>query len=449
MADARAETPEHAPQTDVAVVGAGLGGLAHAFWRRAHGERVVVLEATTRVGGVVRTETREGFRLQRAASSVPSTARWVRALVDAVPAAPALVPVDAAAARPLLWTRRGLAPAPRSPAALLSGALPPGATVRLLAEGLRGPRRTARPETLEAFVRRRMGSSVAARLLSPFTRGVYGAAPARLGAGDAFPRLAALEARRGGLLRGLLAERPATRRALLRVEGGTEALARAVAAALGPSLHLGSPVHEASATGEGRVVLRCAASEGAAAREVVAREVVLAIPHDAQAALVRPLAPHAAEILAGVRWTPLALVAVGFPVRGNPDVPDAFGFLVAPGTRARILGATFSSRIDASAAPPDHALVLAYVGGTEDPDALALEDARIAAFVVDDLSRALGGRIVPTMVDVHRLPRALPLPSPGHRGRMARAQTAVDPFGVRLLGSHVTGVALDDVCRPR
>lgn len=51
--------------TDVLVIGAGLAGLSCARRLQRHGISVRVLEASDRVGGRVRTETVDGFRLDR------------------------------------------------------------------------------------------------------------------------------------------------------------------------------------------------------------------------------------------------------------------------------------------------------------------------------------------------------------------------------------------------
>ena len=52
-------------ETDVAIVGAGLAGLAAARALHTAGRRVTVLEASDGIGGRVRTDTVEGFRLDR------------------------------------------------------------------------------------------------------------------------------------------------------------------------------------------------------------------------------------------------------------------------------------------------------------------------------------------------------------------------------------------------
>ena len=63
-----------------------------------------------------------------------------------------------------------------------------------------------------------------------------------------------------------------------------------------------------------------------------------------------------------------------------------------------------------------------------------------------DLSFALGGRVRPSMLSIHRWPRAIPVLSPGHRSRMAVAQRLLAPLRIRLSGSHGTGVSLDACC---
>jgi len=50
---------------DVAVLGAGPAGLACAWELASRGARVVVLEASQRVGGLAATTERDGFRFDQ------------------------------------------------------------------------------------------------------------------------------------------------------------------------------------------------------------------------------------------------------------------------------------------------------------------------------------------------------------------------------------------------
>jgi oxygen-dependent protoporphyrinogen oxidase len=324
---------------------------------------------------------------------------------------------------------------------LLSG----GAKLRALGELLRGPREGSRSETLFAFVARRFGRDVADRFLVPFTSGIYGAHPSRLGAADAFPGLPAMERGRGSVLRGLMSRAGGTRREVLLADGGMQSIPDALGRALGSRVRLEAPVAALEPLPERESLLRVVLASGEA---LDAREVVLATTAPTQARLLAPLAPHVAETLLAVRSTPLAVVSVGLPP-GDPPLPESFGFLAGHASGARILGATFPSRLSDQVAPPGHGLASVFVGGSERPDALALSDAALAELALSDLSRALGGALHPDLVDVVRYPAAIPLFTPGHRGRMAAAQARLARFGITLSGSHVTGVGLDACCRER
>lgn len=439
------EVPVH----DLVVVGGGIAGLA-AAWRAAQaGRDVLLLEAGERAGGVIETVRLGAYRVERAAATIPSTAKHLLGLIASLPDAPRALPARPEADRQFLLTRTGLKAVPRSPPAFFASPLLPfSAKLRLFSEVLRGPRQGNRSETLERFVSRRFGALVAQRFLVPFTSGIYGAHPGRLGAGDAFPLLPALERRRGSVVKGLLARArdqrqpgPRAKRAVLLMEGGMQALPRALERALGERVWLRARVERLQPPAPDDVggAHRLTLAQG---DEVQAREVLLATPAQAQAALIAPFAPHLAETLAGVAYTPIAVVAVGLPP-GNPAVPEGFGFLRGHGARARILGATFHSRLSDAVAPPGHDLVLVFVGGSEDPGALNLSDADLGEVALADLSRALRGRLKPDLVDVHRWPRAIPLFAPGHRGRMAQAQAALSRWNLRLTGSHITGVGVD------
>ena len=37
----------------------------------------------------------------------------------------------------------------------------------------------------------------------------------------------------------------------------------------------------------------------------------------------------------------------------------------------------------------------------------------------------------------------IPMATPGHRGRLARVHAALGDMGIRLLGSHVTGIGVE------
>lgn len=447
---------------DLLVVGAGLTGLSTAWRARRAGRSVLLLEAAPRVGGVVRTDRVGAYRVERAAGSFPSTAAALLELHAGLARAPALHKPGAGANAQYLATRHGLVALPRTPPALFaSPLLTAGQKLRLFAELTRGPRRSGPPESLYAFVRRRFGTGVAESFLKPFTLGVYGTAPEDLGAADAFPMLTTAERASGGVFRHLGKGKPGAEKRSLRsrlarrkpgpgrlkreiwtFEGGMEGFPRAIAEDLGDLVRLSTSVAALRRDGDA-VVARTASGE-----EMRALEVVLSTPAPEQARLVAGFSATAAGLLAAVAYAPMVVTSVGLPPASASLVPRAFGFLRSPGAPLRILGASFPSNLDPAVAPEGHALANVFVGGGRDPGAVALSDDEVRAIVVGDLSAALGGPIVPDLVTIHRWARAIPVLAIGHRARMAEAQRLLAPFGVRLSGSHLTGVGVHACCAP-
>ena len=145
-------SPGAARDADVAVVGAGLAGLAAALTLSEAGREVVVLEATDGVGGRVRTDVVDGFRLDRGfqvlLTAYPAARRWfdLEAL-DLRPFAPGVV-VHGVGRRPIRFADPFRAPLAAA-ASLGSGLVTPLDAIRLLA----WRRRILRPS----------GSAVAAR----------------------------------------------------------------------------------------------------------------------------------------------------------------------------------------------------------------------------------------------------------------------------------------------
>lgn len=423
---------------DRVVVGAGLCGLATAWRSVCAGRSTSLLEASPRVGGVLKTEWLGPWRVERAAAAFPSTATHLLELHASLPRPPVIRKPPAATSGQFLWTRNGLREMPRTPPALVASSLLGfGAKARLFSEFLRRPRRSGPPESAYAFARRRLGRAVAERFLRPMTLGIYGTRPEDLGIADAFPTLPAMEADEGGVLRALRRRQGAVKREVWTFEDGMEALPKAIAEALGASVvKTSNPVADTLPVADS-IELRF--GDGTRVR---AREVVLATTAPEQARLVASFAPDAAALLSSVRYVPMVVASVGLAPALASKTPSAFGFLRASGAPGRILGAAFASNLNPAVAPAGHALWNVFLGGGADPDAGLLSDDDVRDVVERDLSTVLGTRVELAFISIARWPRAIPVFSIGHRERMARADEILAPNGLRLSGSHVTGVGV-------
>lgn len=170
------------PSEDVVIVGAGLAGLAAATHLARHGVQSRVLEAGDDVGGRVRTDIVDGFRLDRGFQLYNPSYPEGQRLLDY--SALALKPFVAGAHIRLRRRRARIADPRRQPSWLMSSALAPLGTpiaeVRFAAYALSRSRLSLtqlenEPDITAAQALREAGVDTALlnRLLRPFLGGVF------------------------------------------------------------------------------------------------------------------------------------------------------------------------------------------------------------------------------------------------------------------------------------
>jgi protoporphyrinogen/coproporphyrinogen III oxidase len=481
-------SPSTARPLDAVVVGAGISGLAAAFRLMRAGMRVAVLEASPRPGGALVTADAAGFRFELGPNTVLESDPSLPALIrdcgldgERVVAAPA-------ARRRWVWHGGRLRTLPAGPLSfLLSPLFPPAAKLRLLREPfVRAPpvpppgARDGDDETIAAFVRRRLGEAFLERAVGPFVSGVFAGDPERLAVRWATPRLAALEATHGSLVRGGFAlawtrvarvgrvarlarrqgppsppgsarpargegpARAAPRGAMVSLRGGLEELPRRLAREIG-DVRCGTVCRAVRHDGRGFTV------ELAGGGAVHAPRVLLAVPAEAAAALLDEATAGRSRPLAELPYAAVAVVAAGYRRQDVAHPLDGFGFLRATGgggAGLRVLGCLFTSSLFAGRAPEGCVALTAFLGGRTDPEAAAWSDERLGAAVQGDLGRALGVRGEPLARVVRRWPRAIPQYERGH-GRFVALQAELEHElpGLHLAGNYLHGISVPDCVR--
>jgi oxygen-dependent protoporphyrinogen oxidase len=234
--------------------------------------------------------------------------------------------------------------------------------------------------------------------------------------------------------------------------GGMEDLVRGAAAGLGSAVRTSQPVsalqvRQPIGVAGPRLVGARNFSLACNGRLIEADAVVLAGPAHEAANLLRPFAPGAATLLAGIQTAPLAVVGLGFDattLAADRGPLDGFGFLVPRGEGPRILGALWETSIYPGRAPMGKALIRVMIGGALDPEAVDLDDARLLTLVRADLERTMGLHVAPEFVRVVRHWRGIPQYTTGHAARLERIETALSAYpGIFLAGNSYRGVAVN------
>lgn len=440
----------------VVIVGGGLTGLTAAYrlMQSGPGVSVTLLESDGRVGGNIGTEDHGGFRVERGPNGFLDTKPALPRLCRDLGLGDRLVTgSEAARTNRFLFLDGKLHKMPGGPFGLLtSPLLSPRGKWELFAEPFRRPKRPKGDESIAQFVTRRAGREAAAVFADALVTGIHGGDPAELSVAAAFPRLPLMERTYGGIVRGFL--KAATRKkrdALARGDAppgpprmwsfreGLQVLPDALAAALGPAVHTGVAVRSIARTPTGWTVR-------ADGRDAWAADaVVLACPAYEQAAILADLDPALSDLVGGIRYNRIAVVAVGYRQADCPGVPAGFGYIAPQRTRRDLLGVQWCSSIYPDRAPPGHVLWRALCGGAHRGDVLDWDDARLVRAVHAELRLALGVVGEPVFGRVVRWPRAIPQYVVGHPDRLARIDAAaVRHPGLVLTGNAYRGVGLGD-----
>ena len=415
---------------EVAVVGAGIAGLACATELLASGrDDVVVLEATERAGGPAETVRVGEYLLERG----PLTVRANPELLALIERA-RLTPLSARRAAPGFVSEGRIVTLPPRLGELLSGAvLPLGALASVLAEPLRPVR--AGPRSVRQWLEERLGPAAAERLADLMTLGIYGTTADQVGFESAFPQLAESLDEAGGRISGLvlrrLFARGAPRTNIVSTEVGLGGLCERLAAGLGPRLRTRRRVARVRHAGDGfELELADPGSE-----KLRCRRLVLAVAPAAVAAVLEDR--RAVELLRGYRTVPQVLASFALDEPACAERWTGLGFLVPPRERLPLVGCLFASNLFPDRAPRGALLLSVFVA----PPLHAAADSALAHEIAPVLKRLLGAAREPALLDVSRHPQGIPLYDVGHAARTRALRAALAEAG----GPTLCGVGYDGV----
>jgi len=433
-------------QVDVAVVGAGISGLACAFACQTLGMRVAIFDEATGSGGCIKTVRSEGCVVEGGPQSYVS-APALDDLVDALGLRNKVVAPAAAAKRRYILTSAGLIAVPGSPQSLLfSPLLSAGAKWQLMREPFVKSRKDGEDETVASFVRRRAGREIADVVAAPFLAGFNAGDPEKISMRSAFPALERMERDHGSILGALRKTKaPKGRPSSFSFAQGNETLPLALTALLGKSLTLEAPVDRITITPDGAALY----VGGERQEEVRAKHVIIAVPAGAAAQLLESIAPDAARELNEIEYAPVVQMAFVYR-RDAIGVPlDGFGFLATKDSGVRILGAVWNSATFPKRCADGDVLVTAFLGGALDATAAIESDDELVSIAHADLRRAMkiaGAK--PRLAAVFRWDAGIPQYNVGHEARLRSIEASLARVpAIALCGNFLRGISVADCVR--
>jgi len=442
-------------RTTVAIIGGGISGLSAALALHKKKVPYLLLEAGERLGGVIRTETRDGFLLEGGPDSMLAQKPEAIALCRELGLGERLVPTHPVKRAVYVLHRHRLHPLPEGmtlavPTKILpflsSGLFSWPGKLRMGLDLVIPGHHGHADESIASFLRRRFGQEAVERLGEPLLAGIHAGDPERLSIVATFPRFRELERLHGSLVRGMWAKHPKARpgekpaAAFYSLRGGLGELVEALVSRLDASaLRTKASVRRVEATAEGFSL----ATDGG--DPVAARCVIVAAPGPRIAPALESLLPEAARALGAIPFASSATVLLGYR-RGDVAHPlDGYGMVVPATEGLRTTALSFVSTKLPFRAPEGHVLLRGFLGGVRDPGALSLRDDEMIETVTSEMRNVLGLRCEPVMTRVFRWPAGTPQLEVGHLERMREVESrAAAVPGLFLTGAGVRSTGIPD-----
>lgn len=375
---------------EATVVGAGVSGLLVAYYLNKQGFEVTLIEAQERSGGLIQTVPTPFGMAEEAAHSFLATPTSMNLCNEiGVPLCPV---APQSRARYILRDSRMR----RFPLRLTETLETVGRVFFAKSKN------TNNNQTLELWGKTHLGQGALNYVLTPFVCGIYGATPAELTLGTAFPFL---HVPHGKTLVGTVWSTIRKKRQT----PGSKRRNRSRPKMMAPQKGMGQLVRQLEMILEKELGKRFV--KGHRIEKLPdSPNLVLTTPTYVTAAILEKQAPRLSQSLYGVDYTPMLCATVFIPKNAFVKPIRGIGVLIPPQEGKRTLGVLFNSsqypdRVSDSNTVESFTLML---GGSHQKDLLDWSDDDIQTMITEELKPLLRLRSSPEYFNIKRQPKAIP-----------------------------------------
>ncbi|ESR60357.1 protoporphyrinogen oxidase 2 [Citrus sinensis] len=427
----------------VAVVGAGVSGLAAAYKLKSNGVNVMVFEADERAGGKLRSISKDGLIWDEGANTMTESEMEVKGLLDDLGirekqqfpisqykryvvrnGVPFLIPTNPIA----LITSNFLSAQSKFQIILEPFLWKKSDSAKVSAEDAK--------ESVGGFFQRHFGREVVDFLIDPFVAGTSAADPESLVMRHSFPELWNLEKRYGSVIAGAIkskfsarkeksaeakgsSEKKHRQRGSFSFLGGMQTLTDALCKALGKDeVCLKSKVLSLSYSHDGKSALenwslsssnQDKQSQGLSFDAVI---MTASLCNVKEMKITKGGNLFPLDFLPEVIYMPLSVFITAFKKENVGKPLQGFGVLVPSKEQQnglKTLGTLFSSMMFPDRAPKDLFLYTTFVGGSRNKELAKASTDELKQIVTSDLRQLLGVEGEPTFVNHFFWSKAFPL----------------------------------------
>ncbi len=380
----------------ITIVGGGISGLAAAYELHRRGADFRLVEASPRLGGILRTDYVGDLVIDAGPDAMLARKPAGVHLCEDLGIAGRLVP-----SRP-----------PRAAFVVRDGRLEP-----LPAFTKAGPAPHRPDESIASFFERQYGRDAVEYFAEPVLAGIHAGDVERLSMRALFPEMLDGRSESGA---------PDPQGIFRSFPRGMQELVDALVSAISPE----------------RIRVNERATTLGADR---AARWIIAAPARAAAELLEPVDEELAGLCRAVPYVSSGIAVLAYPRERVRHALAGSGFVVPRVERGtRILAATWLSSKWPGRAPDGVALMRAFFGGVRDPGAMALTDSELVSLAHADLARLLDIDSPPVFSRVYRWIDGTPQYEVGYLERLATIRTRAAAHRIQMIGSGFGAVGIPD-----
>lgn len=454
------------------VIGGGITGLAAGYRLKNEAEKrgipltVTILEASSRVGGVIRTEHRDGFIIEHGPDAFISTKPWAKALCEELSIDDKFIGTNSQMRRSFVIQNSKLHPVPEGFYMMAPGSFFPfikspifswHGKLRILGDLFISPRSNIDDESVADFVRRRLGTEAFERMAQPMIGGIYTSDAENLSLKATFPRFLEMEREYGSIIKALIAQKrkaSQTSRAtsgpryslFLSFTKGMQILVDTLSDQLNGCIRLNSKVHTIQQN-QAECTWKVLLDNDDDNKESLETDLLcIALPAPRTSQILANISTIA-EKLNAIPYTSSATVNMAFRREDISHPLNGMGFVVPIKEQLNLIGCSFSSVKFENRAPENQVLLRAFVAKnlSECNNPVNSSQTDIASLALNDVSRILGIKEKPIFSIVSQHSQAMAQYQVGHQKIVSDINKLTrDLKGIVFAGNAYNGIGIPD-----
>lgn len=436
----------------IVILGAGISGLASAFWLHKRGYDIKILEARSEPGGSMQTEIIDNFLIDYGPNSGLETTPLIRQIVDEAGLSNEFIYANESSNNRYILRNDELHALPMNPPQFLKTKLfSAKAKLRLMAEPFIGKSADGYYQSVAEFVRRRLGNEFLDYAIDPFVSGVFAGDPEKLSVKSAFPKLYRLEEVYGGLIKGMIkgakerkqrTEQSKQSAKMFSFINGMQSLPKAIADKLRENILYNCVVKKVKKFSDGwEVSYEINGQEN----KIFSDFVLSTVPAYVASLIFGEIDLELSKHLNEIYYPPIMVLYLGYKKENVGRPLDGFGFLIPSKEKKHFLGAIWSSAIFPNRCEDDKAAFTLFIGGARSPQLFDMDQERLIEIVLNEFNKIMKIKGEPILIKHKFWSKSIPQYNLGYieHERYFEKFEKENP-GLILSGNYRGGISVGD-----